>query len=144
VDQNKTIDSSVLAKFNFKSSISVCKLLKKYGFKYIHECFVIIELDLSVDMLSVGLVKETFDVDGEQIFYLQLYKIDKQNSNLNCFEISLTTKHHYTKFDDLIFKQAQFCINASNKLYLQVIEVIEGYLLRLMINHPFNISKNNL
>jgi hypothetical protein len=120
VDQNKTIDPCVLAKFNFKSSISVCKFLKKDGFKYIPGCFLIIELDLSVDMTSVGLVKEIFVVDGNHIFYLQLFKIVKQNSSLNCFEISLTTKHHYIKFDDLIFKQAQFGIYVSNKLYLQV------------------------
>ena len=46
------------------------------------------ELNLSVDMLSVGMVKEIFVVDGVSIFYLQQCKIDKQHSNLNCLEIS--------------------------------------------------------
>jgi hypothetical protein len=100
VHQNKTKDPSVLDKLNFKLSISVCKLLKKDGFKYIPGCFVIIELDLSVDMMSVGLVKEIFAVDGYHVFYLQLCRIDKQNSNLNCLETSLTTKYHCIKFDD--------------------------------------------
>ena len=58
--------------------------MKKDGFKYIPGCFLIIQLDLSVDMTSVGLVKEIFVVDGNHIFYLQLFKIVKQNSSLNC------------------------------------------------------------
>ena len=120
VDLKKTIDPIVLSQLNVKASISVCKLLKKDGFKYIPGCFLIIELNLSVDMLSVGMVKEIFVVDGVSIFYLQLCKIDKQHSNLNCLEISFTSKYRFVKLDDLFFKQAQFGIYLSNILYLQV------------------------
>ena len=66
------------------------------------------------------MVKEIFVIDGVSIFYLQLCKIDKQHSNLNCLEISFTSKYRFVKLDDLFFKQAQFGIYLSNILYLQV------------------------
>jgi hypothetical protein len=69
VDQNKTIDLSVVAKFNFKSRVSLCKFLKKDGFKYIPVCFVFIELDLTVNMTSVGLVKEIFIRISNKCFF---------------------------------------------------------------------------
>ena len=120
IDKNKIVSPSILLELNAKSYVSVCKYLKADGFKYQKASFLIIDLDLSIGKMSVGMIKEIFIVDGAYVFYLQLCNIDKIHSNLNCLEISLISSYIYVNYDDLYFKQAQFGIYISNLLYLQV------------------------
>ena len=120
VEQTNGIEPSILEKLNVKSSVNVCKFIKIEGFKYKPGCYLIINLDYSVGMMSVGLIKEIFVVDGLFVFYLQLCNIAKKNLKLNCLEIALVAEHKIMKLEDLFFKQAQFGMYFKNKLNLQI------------------------
>jgi hypothetical protein len=89
VDKNKIVDSSILVKLNIKSCVNAVKVLKLNGFRYIPGCFLILELNLNIGMVSIGLIKEIFVVDGcFYYFNLQMCTIDKKHPNLNCLYLN--------------------------------------------------------
>jgi hypothetical protein len=103
-----------------KKYISDIKYLKLNGFKYYPGSFLIINLLLNIDSLSVAYINKILNVDGNYFFYLQIFKIKDKIKKLNCLEISPTQKYIYLKYDDLEYRQINFSVTWSSKILLPV------------------------
>ena len=122
----KTNDKSNIDSFFFddlkpKSYLGICKYLKKDGFQYVPGGYLILDFNLNDNELdSIGKINKIFVVDGNYVFYVQLHLIKKFHKNLNCLEISSELKYKYVNYENLYFKQVQFCMDFSDSLFLQV------------------------
>ena len=120
IDKNKVPETFFYTDLKVGSSITICKYLKKDGFKFFPESFLILNFDLSVGMKSVGKIKEILEINGEYFFYLQIYMIDKIYKNLNCLQISSELNYVYIKYENLNYKHVQFAKYILDSLILQV------------------------
>ena len=69
---------------------------------------------------SIGEIKEILTVDGNYVFYLELYSIKNQDLHYNSLEISSENKFRYMKYEDLCFKQAHFAKYITDRCLLQI------------------------
>ncbi len=89
---------------------SVCKYLKKDGFQFVPGGCLILDFNLNKNEVdSIGMINKIFVVDGNYVFYVQLYSIRKFHENLNCLEIDSELKYKYVYYENLYFIQIQFC-----------------------------------
>jgi hypothetical protein len=98
--------------------ISNVKSLKLSGFEYHIGSYLIIKLCLEKNSSSNGLIDKIFNVDGDIVFYLQLFIIKEKIVKLNCMQIEKTDKYIHLKYDDLIYKQVNFSFLEDDKIFL--------------------------
>ena len=98
--------------------ISKISYLKKNGFQY-KDGFCLILNDLNIGD-SVGLIVDILNVDDTIKFYLKECKIIKFINHINCFEIKPLENYCYKNYSELVFKNAQYCLNYNGSLILQV------------------------
>jgi hypothetical protein len=121
IDSKTNVESFFFDDLKPKSYLSVCKYLKKDGFQFVPGGCLILDFTLNKNELdSIGMINKIFVVDGNYVFYVQLYSIRKFHKNLNCLEIDSVLKYKYVYYENLYFKQIQFCKKFSDSLFLQV------------------------
>jgi len=103
-----------------KKYISDVKYLKRDGFEYLQGVFLIIKLTIENDSPSVAFIDKIFNVDEEIIFYLQIFKIKQKIKIYNCLQLEKTNEFIYMKYDEILYKQANFSVIKDNKILLPV------------------------
>ena len=103
---------------NCISSQKNSSYIKLTGTPTLQNAYLIIKLCLEKNSSSIGLIDKIFNVDGDIVFYLQLFIIKEKKVKLNCMQIEKTDKYIYLKYDDLIYKQVNFSFLEDDKIFL--------------------------
>ena len=69
---------------------------------------------------SVGLIQAILNVDEEIFFYLKEYKIKSKIKQINSLEIKETENFFYKNYNDLTYKNAQFCLKYDQYKVIQI------------------------
>jgi hypothetical protein len=118
INSKSTVEDSHRNTLKPNNYISNVKSLKLSGFEYHIGSYLIIKLCLEKNSSSIGLIEKIFNVDGDIVFYLQLFIIKVKIVKLNCMQIEKTDKYIYLKYDDLIYKQVNFSFLEDDKIFL--------------------------
>jgi hypothetical protein len=118
INSKSTVEASHRNTLKPNKYISYVKSLKLSGFEYHIGSYLIIELCLDKYSSSIGLIDKILNVDGDIVFYLQLFIIKEKIVKLNCIQIEKTDKYIYLKYDDLLYKQVNFSFLKDNKTLL--------------------------
>jgi hypothetical protein len=118
INSKSTVEASHRDTLKPNNYISYVNSLKLSGFEYHIGSYLIIKLCLQKNSSSIGLIDKIFNVDGETVFYLQLFITKEKIIKLNCMQIEKTDKYSYLKYDDLIYKQVNFSFLEDDKIFL--------------------------
>jgi hypothetical protein len=118
INSKSTVEASHRNTLKPNKYISYVKSLKLSGFEYHIGSYLIIELCLDKYSSSIGLIDKILNVDGDIVFYLQLFIIKEKIVKLNCIQIEKTDKYIYLKYYDLLYKQVNFSFLKDNKTLL--------------------------
>ena len=104
------------------SFLSVCKSLKKDGFKYYKSYLLVLNDDFVFgDSKNVAQIVELLNCENKFIFYCEKLKLIRFVKYNNSFELAKTGNYFYLKYEELIFKQPNFVFNEdNNNLFMQL------------------------
>jgi hypothetical protein len=103
---------------NTQKYINKCSYLKKEGLQFKTDMALILT-NIDVGQCA-GIINAILNVDGQMYFYLKEYKITAKINHINCLNVEATQNYFYKKYNELIYKNAQHCIDFDNYKIVQV------------------------